>query len=291
VVSPGGHTSRCALYVAIREPRPFTASERRRIEGLAQTVSNHLEGAAVAAAIQDRIDVIEAEEELRSRFAARLMEEISRPLADAKRGLHELTDALAGTGQHAMATSIARDLQRVDEIASSALDLHEIRMGRRPRLVLADCDLAVIAHGVAERFRPSHGDRLVVHAERGIRGNWSDLQLRRAVTNLVSNALQHGAAKGVVTISTRRGRNGAELSVHNEGPTISPEKQAAMFRPFSLALPATVRKELGWGLGLTLAWGYVDAHGGRVMVESAPSKGTTFTLSIPYDSRPYADSD
>ena len=81
----------------------------------------------------------------------------------------------------------------------------------------------------------------------------------------------------------------ADLSVHNEGPAISREDQAQLVKPFSL--PRSGRgTPRGWGLGLTLVWGCVEAHGGRLEIESEPSKGTTFKLTLPFDARPYADS-
>ena len=78
-----------------------------------------------------------------------------------------------------------------------------------------------------------------------------------------------------------------ELAVHNDGPVIPAEDRAILFEPFSRAISVRAAAERGWGLGLTLVKGCVEAHGGAVEIESEPEKGTTFTLRFPSDARPF----
>jgi hypothetical protein len=91
------------------------------------------------------------------------------------------------------------------------------------------------------------------------------------------------AASILVDVSSVDGR--MQMSVHNEGPPLSPEDQARILEPFE-------RTERGagvpgWGIGLTFVHGMVKAHGGSVSVESSAGCGTTFTVRNPMDSRPF----
>ena len=72
-----------------------------------------------------------------------------------------------------------------------------------------------------------------------------------------------------------------EVTVADEGPGISPEDQEKIFERFWRADPARARKTGGSGLGLAIVASLVDAHGGTVLVQSAPGAGTTFTVRLP----------
>ncbi len=173
-------------------------------------------------------------------------------------------------------------------MAEAVANVGRIRAGQPP-LSLGECDLGAITRDVVEELRASHGQRFVLHADRGIRGVWSAEQLRRAIWNLAVNRIEHGVIGRQVTISAVAGPEGAEVKVHNEGPEIPPLEQAELFHPFSLPGSAMRGPRCGWGLGLTFVWGCAEAHGGKVVVESQTGKGTTFRLLLPFDARPYAE--
>jgi signal transduction histidine kinase len=97
--------------------------------------------------------------------------------------------------------------------------------------------------------------------------------------NLCNNAIKYGAPEKKVTVSLDRVENGIRFMVHNEGDAISLENQAKLFEPYERA-----QKHLGtggWGLGLTLVRGIVEAHNGKVWVKSTPAHGTLFIVEIP----------
>ena len=132
-----------------------------------------------------------------------------------------------------------------------------------------------------------HGERFVLTAEDGVRGIWSGEELRRALWNLATNAIKYGAPDKPVTITIKRTDAGAQASVHNDGCVLSREDQARLFEPFARTRSAQAGGLRGWGLGLTLVHGCAEAHGGRVKVNSDAATGTTFTLELPLDARPY----
>ena len=77
------------------------------------------------------------------------------------------------------------------------------------------------------------------------------------------------------------GRRGGEIAVTDTGVGIAPEDQGAIFEEFRQVGQDESRKREGTGLGLTLAKKFVELHGGRIWVESAPSRKSTFTFTLP----------
>jgi len=98
-----------------------------------------------------------------------------------------------------------------------------------------------------------------------------------ALRNLVENAFQAAGREGKVKISLGSGPQGktARLSVSDDGPGIPLETQKKIFTPFY-----TTREE-GTGLGLAIVKKIVEAHRGKVWVESLPQKGATFYIELP----------
>jgi len=122
------------------------------------------------------------------------------------------------------------------------------------------------------------GVRLVVTGAASTTGD--RLMLRRALANLVSNALRHTAAGGTVTIALAREGERVWVEVCNPGDPIPPEHLPRLFERFHRVDPSRTRHGEGAGLGLAITRSIVEAHGGRVGVQSA--HGTTaFTLSLP----------
>ncbi|WP_309895250.1 HAMP domain-containing sensor histidine kinase [Archangium sp.] len=75
--------------------------------------------------------------------------------------------------------------------------------------------------------------------------------------------------------------------VHNHGSYIPPEEQETLFQVFRRSLQAERSNQRGWGLGLPLVRAVAEAHGGSIGVDSLPERGTTFTIDLPKDARPF----
>ena len=107
------------------------------------------------------------------------------------------------------------------------------------------------------------------------------LMLRRAISNLLSNALRHTPAQGTIRIVLARAHEAVTLSVENSGAKINADMLPRLFDRFYRGDPSrTVLDTEGVGLGLAITRAIVEAHRGRVSVESVPGM-TRFTLSFP----------
>ncbi|MCC6559173.1 MAG: HAMP domain-containing histidine kinase [Polyangiaceae bacterium] len=274
-----------ALYLGLREARPLGAREARRIKAIAAQLALHLDNAKLYADLIEQLETLKIERRLRSQSVTIRAHDLRGPLSAARLAASLLARPRPDDPDVARhAGVVLRNLDRADRMVTDLLDAERIRAGHRPALALEETDLAAIAREVVNELDPEHPGRFVLRGGRELRGVWDPAELRRALWNLISNALKHGAGDAPVTVTVAERAGGAEVSVHNEGAPISPEVQATLFKPFVRAPSAGGAK--GWGLGLALVYGCAEAHGGSVDVDSAEGRGTTFTLRLPLDSRP-----
>lgn len=105
------------------------------------------------------------------------------------------------------------------------------------------------------------------------------LMLRRALGNLLSNALRHAEVASTVTVRVQALEDGVQISVANQGEAIAPEHLTRVFDRFFRVDPARQRSSEGTGLGLAIAQSVVQAHGGKISAASADGV-TTFTMVL-----------
>jgi signal transduction histidine kinase len=108
-----------------------------------------------------------------------------------------------------------------------------------------------------------------------------DLWIRRAVLNLLDNAMKYSRDGGQIWISMAADKNRVRLSVRDEGIGIAKEDLPHIFEHLFRADPARNRTTGGSGLGLALVKWVIEAHNGHVHVESEPDKGTDIQLELP----------
>ena len=106
-------------------------------------------------------------------------------------------------------------------------------------------------------------------------------RLMQIVRNLVSNALKYSPRRSTVHVSLKRHDGLILLAVQDEGPGIPAEHMPHLFRPFSRLATKTTGGESSHGLGLSIAHDLVKLHGGRIVVDSPPGRGATFTIELP----------
>jgi two-component system NtrC family sensor kinase len=102
-------------------------------------------------------------------------------------------------------------------------------------------------------------------------------EIARVVVNLLVNAAHAVGERGLVRVTTRPSGDGVELTVADDGVGMTPETRARLFEPFFTTKPVGQ----GTGLGLAVVHGIVTRHGGRVEVETAPGRGSTFSVWLP----------
>ncbi len=169
----------------------------------------------------------------------------------------------------------------MSELVANLLDFARGRLGggipveRRE----AGAELTEALQQVIEELRGANPGR-VVHSEfdLGEPVACDPRRIGQLLSNLLANALAHGAPDRPVRVSARSGEGRFLLSVGNEGAPIPPDTMARLFQPFSRA--GTDAKQAGLGLGLYIASEIARSHGGTLGVSSTEDR-TTFTLEMP----------
>ena len=105
-------------------------------------------------------------------------------------------------------------------------------------------------------------------------------RIQQVLSNLVGNAVKFTPRRGRILVHCHRVQHEVRIAVIDSGPGIPPDQLPHVFGRFWQAMAGDKR---GIGLGLAIAKGLVEAHGGRIWVESAPGKGSTFVFTLPLD--------
>jgi signal transduction histidine kinase len=238
---------------------------------------------SIEQAVNDAVvEFTEVHADIQQKFFDTLTHDLRTPVAVARMNA-EITLKRADLAEPTIAAqkNILISLNRLKSMIENLLDGSRIRAGERLCLQFTNCDLAVIIREVVEEMRMVYGPRIVAVSEGALHGNWGADGLRRAVENLITNAVKFGAAGAPITLSWESGIAAIKVTVQNEGPVIPEEEIPGLFQKFRRAPSNGTSTLPGWGLGLTLVKGVVDAHHGKIHVTSAEGMGTRFTLEIP----------
>jgi PAS domain S-box-containing protein len=228
---------------------------------------------------------LKEERKLRESFVSTITHDLRNPLAAAQMSAEIILRNPNDNEKHLkLASKIVDHLSRTDKMILDLLDANRINAGRNIALKLEECNLTKLAHEVCEELSSLHGDRIKLRPGKNIIGFWDCSALKRILENLTTNALKYGDNSTEVTISLEEIADRVHMKVHNFGKVIELPDQAALFEQFHRSKDAETGTIQGWGLGLTLVKGLVEAHKGMVKVESYPEQGTTFTVDLPLKS-------
>jgi signal transduction histidine kinase len=178
---------------------------------------------------------------------------------------------------------IQRSAKRMSLMLNDLLDLTRSRLGAPLPLELSPTDLGVVGQHIVDELRALHPDRdLHFESSGDLHGEWDKNRLEQVISNLVANALVHGAKAAPVLVTAAPRDGDVTVAVHNEGPAISEADMEKIFDPLVRAAGTGQASHAGsLGLGLFIVRELVKAHGGEVTVTSSAEGGTTFTLRLP----------
>jgi two-component system NtrC family sensor kinase len=172
-----------------------------------------------------------------------------------------LQESIEGVERVAKIVAALKDFSSIDRAEETLADVNA--------LIRTTCQVAASELGERVRLVTDFAPLPALRCHAG--------RLSQVFLNLLLNAVQAISGTGEVRIATRADRQAITVTVTDTGHGMPPEVQARIFEPFF----TTREVGRGTGLGLTVARDVVQAHGGRIAVQSAPGAGTTFTIHLP----------
>lgn len=218
----------------------------------------------------------------REQMLAVLAHDLKNPLSSilALSRLHARNEQVPANVRRALSI-IDQSSQRMVELIVTLLDFSAARFGRALPITRVACHLDETARAVVEELReasPRHEIDLRIDGD--TQGSWDAPRMAQTVSNLVGNALVHGAAGKPVEVLLQGNEQHVILRVRNQGAPICAEVMPTLFEPFRRGGDPEQRPR-GLGLGLYIVQEIVKAHGGEVAVESTAERGTCFTVTLP----------
>jgi signal transduction histidine kinase len=265
--------------LAIRVPPPTAdaASEVRALTVAFNRMATQLEEAA-----KQRAD----DDEARRMLVAAISHDLRTPLASIRAMIEAITDGVVTDAEtiDRFHTTMGREIRTLSALLTDLFELSQLEAGQLA-LSLAPATIPDLITEVVEGLSAQAAAR-EIHIAAGIEGAVGPVVMdtpavRRVLTNLVQNALRHTPADGTVAVTARAVAEGVQVDVVDTGEGIPAADLPHIFERFYRGEKSRSRETGGAGLGLAIARGFVEAHGGRIWVESEAGQGARFSFILP----------
>jgi two-component system, OmpR family, phosphate regulon sensor histidine kinase PhoR len=224
---------------------------------------------------------------LKSQFVSMVAHEIRGPMNTVLAQMNVVMGGLAGEVSGKQKEILGRCSQKVNalaEMATELLDLAKIESGldaeERGELNLSEMLLQQVQFH-QDQAAQKEISLTVEQVDPSLLLRGDPYHLREAVANLLSNAIKYTPDRGSVTVSASQSNGWASICVRDTGFGIAPDELKLVFKRFYRVKNEKTRFIIGTGLGLSLVKQIVEAHHGRMRVESVLGQGSTFTMELP----------
>lgn len=269
VARPLGRMAQAARALAAGEHRPIP------VEGPAEVQT-------LARAFNEMSRQVEASQRSQREFVANVSHELKTPLTSIQGFAQAILDGTASDPDavRQAAQVIYDEAARMHRLVLDLLDLARLDAGTAD-LLREPVDLAALARNVVQRMQPQAQAAQVALTVNGVDALMvygDGDRLAQVLTNLLDNALKHTPPGGEVTVRVQEEAGWALCVVRDTGQGIPPEALPRIFERFYQLDQA---RRGGAGLGLSIAYEIVRAHGGTIAVQSEPGKGSVFVVKLP----------
>jgi signal transduction histidine kinase len=223
---------------------------------------------------------LEEEGLLRDNFIDTVTHDLRNPMANTLSLVNMLRTITDEVVKKKAMNAIQTSMEQADTLIRNLLDANLVKVGATLPVAIERGDIMPTVRAAVEGFDESR-DRSIrlTDAPPSLTVGCDAKALRRALDNLISNAIKYGTGDVSVSVEKSSYNKTVSFSVHNWGNPIPKEQQSEVFSRYYRA--EGQRATSGWGIGLSLVKGIAEAHGGEVTVSSSETEGTTFAIGIP----------
>ncbi len=250
------------------------------------TMIDVTDSSRIEAALRERATALEEADRVKTDFVANMSYELRTPLTSIGGFAEMLAAGYAGKLAPAAADYVGAILESVERLAKLIDDVLDLTQGDRSGVVLERerIDMAGLVKTATESLMPRAAEKkqkldIAVDGSTGV-VNGDSRRLRESIEHVLRNAVSYTPGKGKILVAAKGDEACVTITIADNGPGISPEEQGQVFNRFH-RIGGTMRGDAAFGLGLPLTRQFVEAHGGKVELDSAPGKGTSVTLTIP----------
>jgi hypothetical protein len=183
------------------------------------------------------------------------------------------------------ASQISSSVSLMARMIGDLLDYTRTRLGAGMPVLAAPMDLGTLCQAVFDEYRSGFPNRVIrFESDGNCTGSWDSDRLRQMISNLLGNAVQHGATDSPIVMKLIGEPSDVVFVVHNGGPPISPGELPKIFEPLmrgSSSGKPKANRPGSIGLGLYIAREIALSHGGTIDVTSTQEEGTSFTVRLP----------
>ncbi|HUM16951.1 MAG TPA: HAMP domain-containing sensor histidine kinase [Candidatus Nitrosotalea sp.] len=278
-----------AWRVALYQPAGLSPRDMVRRQAMIFMAAFALLLAVIAAGLAATYRLVRRESEiarLKSDFVANVSHDLKTPLSLIRMfaetlEMDRVPDAQRRREYYAVLT---RESERLSRLIDNVLDFSRIESGRQ-RYEIAPGPVEPVVHEVLESFRhplDQEGFTLDVSIAPDLPDVAMDVDaIKQALANLVDNAMKYSAERRRISITARRDGDGVVVEVADRGIGVPDSERERIFEKFYRIGRSETQGRRGSGVGLALVKHIVEAHGGRVTVDSPPGGGSRFTLHFP----------
>lgn len=249
------------------------------------TMIDVTDSSRIEAALRERATALEEADRVKTDFVAHMSYELRTPLTSIGGFAEMLAAGYAGKLPSAASDYVAAILESVERLSKLINDVLDLTQGDTKGVVLERerVDIAGMCRAAAEALKGRAGEKgqaLELALEPSAGSVIGDARrLRESVEHILRNAVAYTEEGGHIWLKASGGDESATIIVVDDGPGIAPEDQSDVFARFHRS--GTGRGDAALGLGLPLTRQFIEAHGGKVELESALGKGTSVTITIP----------
>ncbi len=263
-----------------RDGRPFTPDDQELLTMFASQASI----AVTNAILYERTKELDR---MKSEFVAVVSHEVRTPLTSIKGSLELLGDErfhVLPAPQKELLSICQANTERLITLINDILDFSKLESSKLS-LNFEGVDVGKLVPEAVDHIRNLAGMKGIaidVHIEGSAGSVDADpMRVAQVITNLLGNAIKFSPERGKIEVWARGTDEEVTIDVKDYGKGISQRDLSRLFQRFAQLDSSTTRKAGGTGLGLVISKGIVEQHGGRIWVESAVGKGSTFSFSLP----------